>query len=156
MKKLRFHYRTFVFLLFTGFLAVGNFTPGVSGEYTSKAGTGEQSGMKLWYRQPASGWEKGEGAWKPQVKYEKSFGNPWCEALPLGNGRLGAAVFGGISHERIQLNEDTLWGGGPCAVRTGRQVQVLSNGRKIKFKRVAESVVEFDTIPGGRYVLKAR
>lgn len=46
----------------------------------------------LWYRQPAS---------------------TWTEALPVGNGRLGAMVFGGIASERIQLNEDTLWSGGP-------------------------------------------
>jgi hypothetical protein len=46
----------------------------------------------LWYRRPASAWE---------------------EALPVGNGRLGAMVFGGVARERIQLNEDTLWSGGP-------------------------------------------
>jgi len=39
--------------------------------------------------------------------------NEWVEALPVGNGRLGAMVFGGIHQERIQLNEDTLWAGGP-------------------------------------------
>ena len=48
--------------------------------------------MKLWYRQPAS---------------------TWVEALPIGNGRLAAMVFGGIERERFQLNEDTLWSGGP-------------------------------------------
>ena len=37
----------------------------------------------------------------------------WTEALPIGNGRIGAMVFGGVNRERIQLNEDTLWGGGP-------------------------------------------
>lgn len=37
----------------------------------------------------------------------------WTEALPIGNGRIGAMVFGGISEERLQLNEDTLWAGGP-------------------------------------------
>ncbi|EKB50440.1 glycoside hydrolase family 95 protein [Cecembia lonarensis] len=46
----------------------------------------------LWYEKPASIWE---------------------EALPLGNGRLGAMVFGQTSTERIQLNEDSLWPGGP-------------------------------------------
>ena len=46
----------------------------------------------LWYAQPA----------------EK-----WTEALPIGNGRLGAMVFGGIPDERIQFNEDTLWKGRP-------------------------------------------
>ncbi len=37
----------------------------------------------------------------------------WTEALPVGNGRLGAMVFGGVDVERLQLNEDTLWSGGP-------------------------------------------
>ncbi len=48
--------------------------------------------LTLWYRQPAAA---------------------WTEALPIGNGRLGAMVFGGVAQERIQINEDTLWGGGP-------------------------------------------
>ena len=48
--------------------------------------------LSLWYRQPAA---------------------KWTEALPVGNGRIGAMVFGGINQERLQLNEDTLWGGGP-------------------------------------------
>jgi alpha-L-fucosidase 2 len=51
-----------------------------------------ESALTLWYRQPAA---------------------QWVEALPVGNGRLGAMVFGGIEHERLQLNEDTLWAGGP-------------------------------------------
>lgn len=46
----------------------------------------------LWYRQPAKA---------------------WTEALPIGNGRLGAMVFGGMARERLQLNEDSLWAGGP-------------------------------------------
>jgi alpha-L-fucosidase 2 len=37
----------------------------------------------------------------------------WVEALPLGNGRLGAMVFGGALRELLQLNDDTLWSGGP-------------------------------------------
>ena len=37
----------------------------------------------------------------------------WTEALPIGNGRIGAMVFGGTSEERLQINEATLWGGGP-------------------------------------------
>jgi alpha-L-fucosidase 2 len=46
----------------------------------------------LWYKQPAK---------------------IWTDALPVGNGRLGAMVFGGINEERLQLNEDTLWSGYP-------------------------------------------
>ncbi len=37
----------------------------------------------------------------------------WTQALPVGNGRMGAMVFGGIQTERLQLNEDTLWSGSP-------------------------------------------
>src|SRR5437879_10113135 len=37
----------------------------------------------------------------------------WTEAIPLGNGRIGAMVFGGTEDERLQINESTLWGGGP-------------------------------------------
>ena len=47
----------------------------------------------LWYREPARSWN---------------------EALPLGNGRLGAMVFGGVREERIALNEDSLWTGYPA------------------------------------------
>jgi len=47
--------------------------------------------LTLWYRQAAT---------------------QWTEALPVGNGRLGAMVFGGLGEERIQINEASLWGGG--------------------------------------------
>jgi alpha-L-fucosidase 2 len=45
----------------------------------------------LWYSRPARSWQH--------------------EALPIGNGRIGAMIFGGVSHERIALNEDTVWSG---------------------------------------------
>ena len=47
-----------------------------------------------------------------QMDYSAPAGT-WNEALPLGNGRLGAMVFGGCAIDRLQLNEDTLWAGGP-------------------------------------------
>ena len=50
--------------------------------------------LSLWYDEPAS---------------------EWTGALPVGNGRLGAMVFGGIARERIQFNEDTVWTGRPRA-----------------------------------------
>ncbi|MDE3165097.1 MAG: glycoside hydrolase N-terminal domain-containing protein, partial [Acidobacteriota bacterium] len=37
----------------------------------------------------------------------------WTGALPVGNGRMGAMVFGGVAHERIQFNEQTVWTGEP-------------------------------------------
>ena len=48
--------------------------------------------MKLWYDRPAE---------------------RWVEALPLGNGRIGAMIYGDPINETIQLNEETIWGGGP-------------------------------------------
>ncbi len=48
----------------------------------------------------------------PVLHYDRPAAE-WVEALPVGNGRLGAMVFGGIHQERLQLNEDTLWAGGP-------------------------------------------
>jgi alpha-L-fucosidase 2 len=38
----------------------------------------------------------------------------WVEALPVGNGSLGAMVFGDVGVERLQINDDTLWSGGPA------------------------------------------
>ena len=43
----------------------------------------------------------------------------WTEALPLGNGRLGAMVYGGVAKELVPINEDTIWSGGPGANITG-------------------------------------
>jgi alpha-L-fucosidase 2 len=45
--------------------------------------------------------------------YDEPAGTDWLRALPVGNGRLGAMVFGGTASERLQLNEDTIWAGGP-------------------------------------------
>jgi len=69
----------------------------------------------LWYRQPAS---------------------LWTEALPVGNGRLGAMVFGGIEEERIQLNEETLWTGGPyeTSIPDGAAAALLEI-RRLVFER---------------------
>ena len=49
---------------------------------------------------------------KLKLRYDKP-AKLWNEALPIGNGRLGAMVFGSPSQEKIQLNENTLWQGGP-------------------------------------------
>lgn len=47
-----------------------------------------------------------------KLQYDKP-ARLWTEALPVGSGRLGAMVYGGVAHEQLQLNEDTLWSGGP-------------------------------------------
>ena len=49
----------------------------------------------------------------PKLWYRQSAGRDWNRALPIGNGRLGGMIFGEVSHERIQLNEESLWSGTP-------------------------------------------
>ena len=68
--------------------------------------------LSLWYRQPA---------------------RAWTEALPIGNGRLGAMVFGHVTSERIQLNEDTLWGGGPYDPVNPQAKDALPQVRQLVF-----------------------
>ncbi|UKS28173.1 glycoside hydrolase family 95 protein [Paenibacillus sp. HWE-109] len=55
----------------------------------------------------------------------------WTEALPVGNGRLGAMVFGGVEKERIALNEDTLWSGYPKDWNNPRAKEVLPKMREL-------------------------
>lgn len=50
---------------------------------------------------------------KGQELYYDTPAQVWTEALPIGNGRLGAMVYGGVGKELIQINEDTIWSGGP-------------------------------------------
>lgn len=69
-------------------------------------------GKRLWYRQPA---------------------REWVEALPVGNGRLGAMVFGGTTRERLQLNEDTLWNGGPYDPVNPNAREALARVRELIF-----------------------
>ncbi|MFO1500457.1 MAG: glycoside hydrolase family 95 protein [Verrucomicrobiota bacterium] len=72
-----------------------------------------------------------------QLWYEKPAGK-WEEALPVGNGRLGAMIFGGLEQERLQLNEGTLWAGGPYdpvnpdAKEALPQVRQLINNAKFR------------------------
>ncbi|XID95694.1 glycoside hydrolase N-terminal domain-containing protein [Paenibacillaceae bacterium WGS1546] len=55
----------------------------------------------------------------------------WTEALPLGNGRIGAMHFGGIERDRIGLNEDTLWSGKPSDGNNARALEVLPEVRRL-------------------------
>lgn len=55
----------------------------------------------------------------------------WTEALPLGNGRIGAMHFGGIETERFQLNEDTLWSGHPVELEENNKVKKLEKVREL-------------------------
>ncbi|GAA2423498.1 glycoside hydrolase family 95 protein [Streptomyces macrosporus] len=75
---------------------------------------GDDAGLRLWYPRPAE---------------------EWLQALPVGNGRLGAMVFGGTDVERLQLNEDTLWAGGPHDYDNPRALASLPEVRRLVFER---------------------
>lgn len=66
--------------------------------------------LKLWYDRPAK---------------------QWVEALPLGNGRLGAMVFGGVAQDRLQLNEDTFWSGRPYNANHSEALPALAEVRRL-------------------------
>ena len=88
----------------------------------------DTSSVQLWYKHPAEDWN---------------------EALPLGNGRLGAMVFGGTDTERIQLNEESLWAGAPAdntnpkAFKNLQKVQelILDNNIKEAVKLAEETMI---------------
>jgi alpha-L-fucosidase 2 len=92
--------------------------------------------LSLWYRQPAARWTNAL-----PTRNGRPFGNmrtntfqsTWTEALPVGNGRIGVMVFGGISQERLQLNEDTLWGGGPYDPVNTNALAALPEVRQLVF-----------------------
>ncbi len=85
----------------------------------------ETSKMRLWYQQPAA---------------------EWIEALPIGNGRLGAMVFGGTTHERLQLNEETVWSGEP---KTGNNPNARNLLPEVRRLVADERYLEADQLAKG-------
>jgi alpha-L-fucosidase 2 len=68
--------------------------------------------LRLWYKRPAK---------------------TWVEALPIGNSRMGAMVYGGTSHEELQLNDETFWGGSPYRNDKADAKQALPEVRRLIF-----------------------
>ncbi|UCG49470.1 MAG: glycoside hydrolase family 95 protein, partial [Phycisphaerales bacterium] len=102
------------FLLFAALLCA----VGCAGALTGAGGPAREveadfSQLKLWYAEPA---------------------RKWTEALPVGNGRLGAMVFGGTAAERIQLNEDTVWAGPPVPEDREGAYEHIAEARKLIFE----------------------
>jgi alpha-L-fucosidase 2 len=93
-----------------GALAATNPVPDVQFLGTASA---PSEPLSLWYRSPAKA---------------------WTEALPVGNGRLGAMVFGGVNQERLQLNEDTIWAGGPYDPASPEALGALPEVRRLIFE----------------------
>ena len=89
--------------------------------YTQNTGNPE---LKLWYDRPAM---------------------KWTDALPIGNGRLGAMIFGGSDSDRIQFNEETLWTGEPRDYNRAGASKYLAEIRKLIFEgkqKEAEALAE--------------
>ncbi len=104
-----------------GILKASLAAPVASGALTGPPATAAEPVHRslLWYTSPA---------------------NVWTEALPIGNGRLGAMVFGRIKRERLQLNEDTLWSGGPYSNVNPKARAALPRVRELIFAgRYAEA-----------------
>lgn len=78
----------------------------------------------------------------------------WTEAIPLGNGRLGAMVFGGMQDDRYQINENTLWGGAPHDYDNPEASSHLDEVRKLIFDdKVSEAEQLSSTMMGNPKVL---
>lgn len=100
-----------------------SFNPTVELNFTEKASAPEEP-LSLWYDEPAAKWEN--------------------KALPVGNGRLAAMVFGGVDRERLQFNEETVWDGkyidrhNPKALKALPKVQqLLFEGKNKEAKDLA-------------------
>jgi alpha-L-fucosidase 2 len=105
----------FVVFETTALFAGGGAAPGVAPAFTGQlAGEAPPPAepLALWYRQPAS---------------------VWTSALPVGNGRQGAMMFGGIDSEVLCLNEDTLWAGGPYSPENPNALAALPQVRQLLF-----------------------
>src|SRR6185369_320906 len=76
------------------------------------ASPSEDNSLLLWYDQPAS---------------------EWTDALPIGNGRLGAMIFGDPAREQLQLNEDTLYAGSPYDPNNPEALRALPEARRLIF-----------------------
>src|SRR5688572_28933023 len=80
--------------------------------------------LKLWYRQPADA-----GGMAKEARNDSD----WTSALPVGNGRIGAMVFGGVDTERILLNEDTIWCGPPNPVQPPDSAKYIKEAQELLF-----------------------
>ena len=94
------------------------------------AGRITDNDQRLWYTKPAS---------------------VWLEALPLGNSRMGAMVYGGTDVEEIQLNEETFWSGGPHNNNSATSLQYLTEVRSLIFdgkEKEAEDLINREFVKG--------
>ncbi|KAK9286231.1 hypothetical protein L1049_014617 [Liquidambar formosana] len=97
---------------------------------------------------------------EPSKPLKVRFSGPakhWTDAIPIGNGRLGAMVWGGVASETLQLNEDTLWTGNPGNYTNPDAPKALSEVRKLiddgKYPEATEAAVKLSDNPSDVYQL---
>jgi alpha-L-fucosidase 2 len=90
--------------------------------------------------------------------YDKPSGDTWENALPVGNGRVGAMVYGNVSEDIIQLNEHTVWSGGPNrndnpnALRSLPEIRrLVFEGRQKEAEKLANEVIISKTSHGQKF-----
>ncbi len=86
---------------------------------------------------------------EPSLWYDRPAREPITEALPVGNGRLGALVLGGTAHERLALNEATLWTGGPYNADSPEALAALPEIRRLIF---AGRFAEADALAAAKFM----
>ncbi|MGG7665388.1 glycoside hydrolase family 95 protein [Dyadobacter sp. BHUBP1] len=113
-------------------------TPGVATPGVATPGVATPGALKLWYKKPA--------------------GNTWTDALPVGNGRLGAMVYGNPEKEVLKLNESTVWAGGPNRNDNPNALAALPEVRRLIFEgkhdeaaKLAAEKIESKTTNGMMY-----
>ncbi len=88
--------------------------------------------------------------WQNLLWYDKP-AQVWLEALPIGNSKLGAMVYGGTEKEEIQLNEETFWSGGPHNNNSTTSLQHLQEVRDLIFEgkeKEAEGILNREFVKG--------
>lgn len=100
-------------------------------------------------QQPPPETSEGDVSWQQWKLHYTQPASNWNAALPLGNGRLGAMVFGGVPEERLQLNEDTLWSGYPRDTANPKALTALPEVRRLLFDgQYAEATAAAKAIQG--------
>ncbi len=103
-------------------------------------GQNVQPPMLIWFKQPATlGDQLPYKNGQTTRPFDDGKRKGWVESLPIGNGRMGAMIFGGIEKERIQLNEETLWAGYPHNENNPNAAAVLPVVRRLIFEGKEDS-----------------
>ena len=112
----------------TGIANTANFSNREGAYEAEKIDPIDRENSRLWYQTPAE---------------------EWTEALPIGNGRLGAMIYGAVPSERVQLNESTIWAGGPHNYDNPEALGALPEIRRLIFDG---KITEAQDLANGKFM----